>query len=104
MTRYWGRIGLNRGYVETEPGVYNEVIDEVEVQGDMREQRARWPQAGMREGISVSHILSIVTPEDSEIDFNEAVYVEWQRRKWAVVSITYRRPRVELTLGGFYNG
>ena len=103
MARFRGRIGINRGYTEVSPGVYEETIEEVEVSGDIRESRVKWQQDNMRDGISAAHILSILTPEDSEIDFNEAVYIYWQRRKWAIVSITYRRPRVELAFGGFYN-
>jgi len=47
--------------------------------------------------------LSIITPEDSIINFTEVVYIWWQGRKWSVRSIEYKRPRIELTLGGLYN-
>ena len=104
MARYWGPIGVGRDPVETAPGVLKQVIEEVEVTGEMRQLSVRWPQAGMRDGLSAQHVLSIVTPEDSDIDFTEVVYIVWQGRKWSVTSIQYKRPRIELTLGGLYNG
>jgi len=104
MARFWGLLGLNRGYTETSPGTFTNVIDEVEVNGEMRKQNIRWSNAEMRDSISAKTVLSIVTPEDSVIDFTEAVYVIWMGKKWSILAIDYIRPRVELTLGGFYNG
>lgn len=104
MSRFWGKIGLNRGPVETRPGILEEVIEEVEVYGEIRGAKASWPNAGIREGIHLQHVLSMITPEDSEIDPTEAVYVVWKNRKWAVKYIQFKQPRVELGLGGLYNG
>lgn len=104
MTRFRGIIGLNRGPVESSPGIFEESIDELEVVGDLMSLGLRWPGAGMQDGLSAKHILSIITPEDESVDFNEVVYVEWNGRKWNVVSIEFKRPRINLTLGGLYNG
>lgn len=104
MARFWGLLGLNRGYTETAPGTFTNVIDEVEVNGEMRRQNLKWSNAGMRDSISAKTTLSVVTPEDSVIDFAEAVYVIWLGKKWSIIGIDYIRPRVELTLGGLYNG
>ena len=95
---------MNRGSVETSPGIFEETIDEVEITGEIRNLGARWQKANLGDTVSARHVLSIVTPEDSIVDFTEVVYVIWQSRKWYVVSIEYKRPRIELTLGGLYNG
>ena len=104
MTRFLGPIGISRGPVQTAPGIFKKSIEEVDVKGEMRQMSLGWPQAGMREGLSAKHVLSIVTPEDSDIDFTEVVYIVWHGRKWSVTSIQYKRPRIELGLGGLYNG
>lgn len=104
MAKFWGPIGIKRGSRETDPGIFEEVIEEVEVAGEMRNLRTRWQGHEQRDTVSAKHILSVVTPEDSIIDFTEVVYVVWQGRKWSTVAIQYKRPRVELTLGGLYNG
>lgn len=104
MTKFWGSIGINRGPEETAPGIFEQTIEEVEVAGEMRNLKARWQSHELRDTVSARHVLSVVTPEDSIIDFIEVVYIIWQGRKWSVVSIEYKRPRIELTLGGLYNG
>lgn len=104
MTKFWGSIGINRGSKESAPGIFEEVIEEVEVAGEIRNLGARWQRHAMEKTVSARHVLSIVTPENSIINFTEVVYVIWQGRKWSIVSIEYKRPRIELTLGGLYNG
>jgi hypothetical protein len=104
MTKFWGSIGINRGPQETDPGIFEESIEEVEVAGEMRNLGARWQNHELRDTVSARHVLSIVTPEDSIIDFTEVAYVIWQGQKWSVTAIEYKRPRIELTLGGLYNG
>ncbi len=104
MTRFRGSIGINRGSVETSPGIFEPSIEELEVTGEMRNPSARWPAHQQGGSVSARHALSIVTPEDSIVDYTEVVYVIWQSQKWSVVSIQYKRPRIELTLGGLYNG
>jgi len=104
MARFSGKIGLNRGYSEVSPGVHRAEIEEIDVRGIMRNLSIRTPNAGVREGVTARHVLSIVTPERSVIDFTEAEYVIWQSQKWAVTALEYKRPRVDLTLGGLYNG
>ncbi len=104
MTRFRGNIGINRGPEETDPGVYAKIIDEIEVTGEIRGLSTRWQNAEMRDSLRARHVLSIITPEDSIINFTEVVYIWWQGRKWSVVSIEYKRPRIELRLGELYNG
>lgn len=103
MTRYGGKIGINRGPVEVSPGIYEQKIDEVYVQGEIRSEKFSWSQQSKQDGVRPRHVLSIVTPEDTVIDFTEVVYIWWMYRKWSVTSIEYKRPRVELGLGGIYN-
>jgi len=104
MTRYRGSIGINRAHTETAPGIFQATIEDIEVTGEIRSIGARWPNAGMQDGLKARHVLSIVTPEDSDVDFTEVAYILWKGRKWDVISIEYKRPRVELGLGGLYNG
>lgn len=103
MTRYRGTIGINRGLRETSPGIYVTDIYEMIVSGEMRTQQAGWSDHNINETVKARHIFSMVTPESTDIDLNEVVYIEWKGRKWTITSIQYKRPRVELTLGGLYN-
>lgn len=104
MSKFWGKIGINRGPKEGDPGIFKQVIEEAEVAGEIRNLGARWQNHELGDTVSARHVLSIVTPEDSIVEFTEVVYVWWQGRKWSVIAIEYKRPRIELTLGGLYNG
>lgn len=104
MTKFRGNIGLNRGPVESDPGIFSQVIEDVEVTGELLNLGLHWQGVAVQDSLSAKHILSIITPEDESVEFNEVVYVEWHGRKWNVVNIEYKRPRINLTLGGLYNG
>ena len=101
--RFWGKIGVSRGPQETDPGIFLVTIDEVEVSGEMRGIGARWQDMTAKDP-TARHVLSMITPEESELDINEVVYIWWKGRQWSVNSIEYKPPRVELRLGGIYNG
>lgn len=101
--RFSGKIGISRGSVETDPGVFQDDIDEVEVIGEIRSIGGRWSNMNSNEP-RLRHVLSIIIPEKSTVDINEVVYIWWMDRKWSVVAIEYKLPRVELSLGGLYNG
>lgn len=104
MTKFRGIIGIDRGPREISPGVYKQYIEEVTVTGEMRNDKLGWSPHNLGDTVRAQHLLSIITPEESSIDFNSTVYIEWQGRKWSVQALQYKRPRVELTLGGLYNG
>ena len=104
MARFWGKIGIKRNLQETAPGVLKREIEEIEVSGEIRNLSVRWSEQSQGDRLSLRHVLSILTPEDSDIDFTEVVYIIWKSRKWTVTSIEYKPPRVELGLGGLYNG
>lgn len=104
MTKFRGTLGFNRGTKETSSGIYQMQTEEVEVSGDIRNVGARWPNAGLGNDVSLKHVLSIVAPESDIALYSEVVYILWQGRKWSVLSIAYKRPRIELSFGGLYNG
>lgn len=103
MTRFRGIIGINRGFVESSPGVQSLQIEEKEISGEIRNLGAKWPNAGANSGITMRQVLSVIAPEQDMSEFTKVLYIVWHGRKWAVTAIEYIRPRVQLTLGGLYN-
>lgn len=103
MTRFRGKIGINRGFVESAPGVKVLQIEEKLVSGEMRSPGFRWGNASANDTISARQALSIIAPEADMSEYLEVLYIWWHDQKWAVTSIEYKRPRVELSLGGRYN-
>lgn len=101
--RFRGHIGIQSEAIEIQPGIYTSEIREVLINGDIYPRKTTWPESKMS-GASLNMILSILTPETTDIKFSEIVYVEYESEKWSVVGIEHERPRVKLTLGGIYNG
>ena len=105
MTRYAGKIGLKADPVETEPGVYKEVINEVDFVGDIWLSPLRWSGSELvQDTITANHKISVIGTDEMFADFSDAVYVLWQNKKWVATSIEYIRPRINLVLGKLYNG
>jgi len=104
MSRFFGAIGIKRDPVQTSPGVYDPVIEEVEVKGEIRNIRAAWQANQLYDTVQARHVLSIIAPEEAITEYHEVVYILWQNVKWSVVSIEYKPPRIEFGLGGVYNG
>jgi len=101
--RFSGKIGIALGPKETSPGIHEEQFKEIEVTGTVRRDNARWSSMKSRDA-RAKHILSMFPPESSTVDINEVVYIWWKNRRWSVIDIEYLPPRVQLTLGGLYNG
>jgi hypothetical protein len=105
MSRFTVIIGISEDPLEIKPGIFEPSIIEREFNGEIRNSRIRWSGGeSLQDEVKVNHVVSIIGPETLMDDFSEAVYVIWQSRKWTVSNIQYIRPRINLTLGGQYNG
>ena len=105
MSRFSGNIGIKADAVETSPGIWESTITVTPIFGEIRNKPVRWTSGELsQDKVTANHVISIIGPESLVTDFSEAVYVTWQGKKWTVKSIAYAKPRVNLTLGGVYNG
>lgn len=104
MTKYAGKIGLKADPVETEPGVFEEVINEIDFTGDIMLSPLRWSGSELaQDTITANHKFEVIASDELISDFTDAVYVLWQNRRWVVKSIEYVRPVIRISLGGLYN-
>lgn len=105
MPRYVGRVGVRQDAVETEPGIYTEGIEEISVQGELRLERLGWRGGELsQDKPRARHVVSLVVSQRLVELMTDVVYVTWAGRKWSVMSIDAKHPRLNLTLGGLYNG
>lgn len=105
MARFAGIVGMKEDPIETSPGIFEVVVTEKKVSGEIIYKPVRWTSGELsQDGVTVNHSLSILADASSLEDFSKAAYVEWQGVRWTVTAIDYRRPRIFLTLGGIYNG
>jgi hypothetical protein len=104
MAKFHGKVG----YVytkETSPGVYTEVVTERDCVGDILRNNKRWEKSeNLNDDITITNTFSILTDEYINQNIKNLRYIEWMGAKWKITSFEIQRPRINLTVGGVYNG
>lgn len=104
MAKFYGKIGY-AVTAEVRPGVWKEQITEREYYGDVLRNMRRLETSGqVNDNINVSNIISIVADPFANENFHAMRYVEYMGSKWKVSSVEVQYPRLQLTIGGLYNG
>lgn len=106
MAKFYGKIG----YVETEEtvigsGVWHETIVERTYFGDLRRYMYRSQASDkVNDEINIRNEISIIADEYANINFSHMRYVEFMGAKWKIISADVQYPRINLSIGGVYNG
>lgn len=105
MAKYFGMIGFTET-VETEPDYWEDTIKEYPYSGDLKRNTRRLESSsdGTLDNVNISNVISILADPYARENFHNMRYVEFRGNKWKVTSIEDLYPRLELTLGGLYNG
>lgn len=104
MAKFYGNIG----YIETkevEPGIWKEQIVERPYYGDLIRNTSRFqPSGGVNDNINISNNISVIADPYANENFQHMRYVVFLGAKWKITNTEVKYPRIELTLGGVYNG
>lgn len=102
--KFYGAIGYAHT-VETNPGVWQEVITEKTYSGDVLRNTMRWREGGekLNADFQIDNRFSIVADPFAYENFNAMRYICWMGTKWKITSAEVNRPRITLTIGGVYN-
>lgn len=111
MAKFYGNIGYGETQ-ETAPGVWQDVVVEKKAYGDVLHDTRRLVQAPRRisptgevnDDITVTNTISIVADPFAIEHYFAIRYIEWAGIRWIVSSVEVLYPRLNLTLGGVYNG
>lgn len=104
MAKWYGLIGYAEN-VETTPGVWEEQITERPYYGDVvRNTRRLQNSDSVNDNIDVSNEISIVADPFANQNFHAMRYIEFMGARWKVTSVEVQYPRLQLTIGGVYNG
>ena len=103
--RYYGNIAF-RSTEETVPGLWEEVITERPYYGEVLRQfrSLKVESKDINDDISPRNQISIVADQFAYNHFQDMIYVEFMGTKWKAVDIEVVMPRLNITLGGEYNG
>ena len=103
MAKFCGVIGY-AVTKETEPGIWEEQIVEVEYFGDVIRNSRRINAPGkVNDDISISNQISIIADPLANNNFHAMKYVVFMGAKWKISEVTVQYPRLVLTIGGLYN-
>lgn len=104
MTKWFGVIGYAET-VETTPGVWEEKIVKREYFGDVtRNTRRLQTTDQVNDNIDISNSISVLADPYAYQNFHAIRYAEFMGAKWKVSSVDVQHPRLNLSLGGVYNG
>lgn len=103
MGKWYDTIGFAE-MVETEPGVWEESIEEHSYYGDVIRNSRRLQTADkINDDISISNQISIVADPFAVNNIYAMRYIKFMGTKWKVSDVEVQYPRLLLTLGGLYN-
>lgn len=104
MAKYHGAVGYGVT-VETSRGVWQEQIEERVYTGDvLRNYRRLENGEHLNDDLNVSHTISIMADPFAYEHCYAIRYLTWMGVKWKVTGVEVLRPRLNLTVGGVYNG
>ena len=104
MGRFYGKVGYAE---QTEAdGIWTNAITERQYTGDVKKITRRLSTADtLNDNIATSTVISVVADPYAYQNFIKIVYVEWLDVKWKADSVDATSPpRLNITLGGVYNG
>jgi len=104
MARFHGEVGYGHS-VETESGVWEDVITVKTYFGDIVRNTRRTPEGQqVNNDLTVGNSIEIVADAYANEHFFAIRYVKWQGVYWQVTEVEVVHPRLRMRLGGVYNG
>lgn len=102
--KFRGKIGFSRP-IEPKPGVSTHEIEERSYKGDILKDYRKWDGAEtLNDDLSINNTISVVADPYLRSHFHDIKYVKWNKGCWKVNSVNFMHPRIEIHLGGVYNG
>jgi hypothetical protein len=104
MAKYYGSVGYE-DTVESTPGIFKEEIIPRDYYGDILQNNRKLENSGeINDSINVNNQISIVADPYALKNFGNMRYITWMNSKWKISSVEYVPPRLNITIGGVYNG
>lgn len=104
MAKFYGKIGYAET-METEPGIWEEVVTERNYPGDLLSNFRNLQNSGdINDNVNIANKISILADPYAEDHFHDMRYAEFRGTKWKITNVEVQYPRLILTLGGVYNG
>lgn len=104
MSKWFGKIGYAI-QKESEPGIWEEEIIERDYYGDLlTDNRKRQSNNNVLDEITLSNMVSIIADPFAYNNCSCMAYAEIMGARWKISEVEVKPPRLNLTIGGVYNG
>ena len=104
MSKWFGKIGYAI-QKETEPGIWEDKIVERDYYGDLlTDNRKRQSNNNVLDEITLSNMVSIIADPFAYNNCSCMAYAEIMGARWKISEVEVKPPRLNLTIGGVYNG
>lgn len=102
--RYFGAIGYGVSQ-EAAEGVWEDVITERKYYGDVIRNTLRSRETEvLNNTLSLGNSISVLADAFALNNFMNIRYLEWVGKRWIVLDVEIKAPRLIIRLGGLYNG
>lgn len=104
MSKWFGKIGYAI-QKESEPGIWEDEIVERDYYGDLlTDNRKRQSNNNVLDEITLSNTVSIIADPFAYNNCSCMAYAEIMGARWKISEVEVKPPRLNLTIGGVYNG
>ena len=105
MGKYYGKVGYAIT-AEKVPGVWVDDIVEKNYYGDVISKRMRWDtnHDSINDNLTVNSEFSIIADAFAFENFGNMRYITYMGVPWKISSIEVKHPRINITVGGVWNG
>nr|DAE42472.1 MAG TPA: hypothetical protein [Caudoviricetes sp.] len=104
MSKWFGKIGYAI-QKESEPGIWEDEIVERDYYGDLlTDNRKRQSNNNVLDEITLSNMISIIADPFAYNNCSCMAYAEIMGARWKISEVEVKPPRLNLTIGGVYNG
>lgn len=104
MSKWFGKIGYAITG-ETEPGVWEDTIVTRDYYGDLiSDKYMRQLSGNVNDDINLTSVISIIADPFAYENCSHMAYAEIMGARWKITDIDIKPPRLNLTIGGVYNG
>lgn len=104
MSKWFGKIGYAI-QKESEPGIWEDEIIERDYYGDLlTDNRKRQTNNNVLDEITLSNMVSIIADPFAYNNCSCMAYAEIMGARWKISEVEVKPPRLNLTIGGVYNG
>lgn len=102
MAKYYGHIGFAT-QVESEPGIWTDVIEKRPYKGDILRSGRRYEASeNINDNFTITNSFSIISDAFLYSHIPAMRYIEYLGTKFKITSVEIERPRVTISVGGVY--